>query len=181
MIDFILNTDVKLLNFINVAIKNSLFDAIMPVITWGGSFYLVIVAGLLCAFLFKKDKIFYAGSFVAVMFLARYSYRFLKLFFARGRPMFSYDWVNIIGFPLQSYAFPSGHSTVAFTCAVFMSFRFPKGRNYFLTVAAFVAFSRVYMGVHYPSDVLAGAVLGSLIAFLWHLFLEKLRSGRETA
>ena len=175
MTDYLVNIDVILLKLVNVTAKNSLFDLFMPVITLGGSFYLVITAGLTIAFFVKKEKVYFAGSFVAVMFISLYAYRFMKVFFERQRPVFSHEWVNIIGFPLESYSFPSGHSTIAFTWAVFMSLKYPRGRIYYLTIAGLVAFSRVYMGVHYPSDVFAGAILGSLIALAWNAFFERIR------
>ncbi|RMF92298.1 MAG: phosphatase PAP2 family protein [Candidatus Schekmanbacteria bacterium] len=175
MIEYFINLDADILRFINVIIKNSLLDYSMPVITYAGSFYLVILGGILCFFMVRRDKIYNISSFIIVMLTARYSYRFLKVFFARQRPMYSYDWVNIIGFPLQSYSFPSGHSTIAFTWAVFMALKYPKGRVYFLSAAFLVALSRVYMGVHYPSDVLAGAILGSFIALFCNYILEKIK------
>ena len=147
----------------------------MPIITWGGNFYFVILAGLAIALFVKREKVYYAGSFVVVMFISRYAYHFMKIFFERQRPMFSHEWVNVIGFPLQSYSFPSGHSTIAFAWAVFMSVKHPRGRIYFLTIAVLVAFSRVYMGVHYPSDVVAGAILGSFISLAWNAFFERMR------
>jgi len=175
MTDFLTNIDVTLLRFVNVTTKNSVFDLVMPVVTWGGSFYLIILAGLAIALFVKSEKVYYAGSFVVVMFISRYAYRFMKVFFERQRPIFSHEWINIIGFPLQSYSFPSGHSTIAFTWAIFMSIKHPRGRIYFLTIAALVAYSRVYMGVHYPSDVFAGAILGSFIALAWNGFFERIK------
>lgn len=175
MTDYLLNIDAFLLKLVNVTAKNTVFDMIMPVITLGGSFYLMLATGLVVALFVKKEKAYFAGSFVAVMFISVYAYRFMKVFFERQRPVFSYEWVNIIGFPLESYSFPSGHSTIVFTWAVFMSMKHPRDKMYYLTIAVLVAFSRVYMGVHYPSDVFAGAILGSFIAFSWNTFFERIK------
>jgi hypothetical protein len=70
------------------------------------------------------------------------------------------------------YSFPSGHSTVAFAIATSLSLRYPKPAVYIPLHlwALFVGYGRVYLGLHYPSDVLAGAAIGSGTALLVHLF-----------
>ncbi len=89
----------------------------------------------------------------------------LKPFVARLRP---YDvlLLDIILPPLSDYSFPSGHTTVAFTGAVVL-----WHINHIFGVGAFlfavmIAFSRIYLAVHYITDVLAGAMIGSLCAFV---------------
>ena len=75
---------------------------------------------------------------------------------------------------VDRYSFPSGHATSAFAIATSLSLRYPKF-YVFLPLhlwAFFVAYGRVYLGVHYPSDVLTGAALGSGTAIVVHLFRE---------
>jgi undecaprenyl-diphosphatase len=76
-----------------------------------------------------------------------------------GRPYV----VHMLGQRLQDHSFPSGHAQTAFALVTLIVFIF--GRRFWplFLVAAVVAYSRVYMGVHFPLDVLAGACLGSLI------------------
>lgn len=64
----------------------------------------------------------------------------------------------------DSYSFPSGHASTAFAAAVALSLVVPRAAPFALTLAALVAYSRVYLGVHYWTDILAGAVLGTLVA-----------------
>jgi undecaprenyl-diphosphatase len=66
----------------------------------------------------------------------------------------------------STHSFPSGHSTTSFACATVLAHYVPRLRVPFFVLAALIAFSRVYNAMHYPTDVLAGAVLGVLIALL---------------
>lgn len=66
----------------------------------------------------------------------------------------------------ETSSFPSGHATVAFACATVLALAVPRLRWPLFALAAVIAFSRVYVGVHYPLDVVAGAALGVLIGFV---------------
>ncbi len=66
----------------------------------------------------------------------------------------------------HSHSFPSGHATSAFAAAIVLGSAFPRLRWALLALAAAIAWSRVVVGVHYPLDVLGGAVLGTAIGVL---------------
>jgi membrane-associated phospholipid phosphatase len=76
------------------------------------------------------------------------------------------------------WSFPSGHATTAFAGAVALSYLWRRAAPLFFLLAAAIAFSRVYVGVHYPGDVLAGAALGSLVGLAW---VAAFRLPRRTA
>lgn len=59
---------------------------------------------------------------------------------------------------------PSGHSASAFAGAVVLAFLVPRAAPYLIALASVMAFSRIYVGVHWPSDVVAGAALGTAVA-----------------
>lgn len=81
------------------------------------------------------------------------------------------------------YSFPSNHALNIFCAAMFLSYFFPRWKIPFFTVATLVALSRVYNGVHYPSDIFFGALLGMMIAYIGaratHKFIKKLEERKN--
>jgi len=108
-----------------------------------------------------------AGLRVAAIMLATGAvglalYKVLKRTFVRERPFIRHAGISLAGAPLDRYSFPSGHTlhAVAFTwqaCAAF-----PELTVVLLPLALTIAASRVVLGLHYPTDVLVGALLGAL-------------------
>jgi membrane-associated phospholipid phosphatase len=96
----------------------------------------------------------------------------LKEIVKRDRPYATLANVHFSGAETgDPYSFPSGHATSAFALATSLSLRYPKPAVYIPLHlwALFVAYGRVYLGVHYPSDVLVGGVIGSGTAIIVHL------------
>jgi undecaprenyl-diphosphatase len=75
----------------------------------------------------------------------------------------------------DTYSFPSGHATVSFACATVLALAVPRLRVPLFALAALIACSRVYVGVHYPLDVLAGALLGYALARALRMLAAALR------
>ncbi|MCC6702534.1 MAG: phosphatase PAP2 family protein [Fluviicola sp.] len=105
----------------------------------------------------------------------------MKLGFKRERPYDTYpDQITKYGHG-GSYSFPSGHTSTAFAFATSMSINYPKW--YIIvpcyTYASAVGYSRMYLGVHYPSDVLVGALIGSASAVGTHYLFKFIRRKTE--
>jgi undecaprenyl-diphosphatase len=101
----------------------------------------------------------------------------LKYTVKRERPFVTYpDIINKSGKPTEDPSFPSGHTSTAFATATALSLEYPKwyviAPSY--VYAGTVAYSRMYLGVHYPSDVLVGALIGTGCAYLTHVVNKKL-------
>lgn len=90
--------------------------------------------------------------------------RYRQKLYPRLRPYLALPDTNTFRNPLKDHSFPSGHTTAIFASTVPYMIAYPVLTAVLLPLACTVGFSRIYLGLHYPSDVLAGAVIGSGVA-----------------
>ncbi len=101
---------------------------------------------------------------VVAVALADWSSVGIKALVGRDRPPLRYpEPKTLVPLPHDA-SFPSGHAATSFAAATTLAFAFPRLAPPLFVLAAAVAFSRVYVGVHYPLDVIGGAALGALVA-----------------
>jgi undecaprenyl-diphosphatase len=137
-----------------------------------------VLALVLCA-VYRRWGTFLL-TLVAVA-LADWSAAGIKALVDRPRPPLRYPEPKTLVPVPHDASFPSGHAATSFAAATMLSLAFPKFAPVLLLLASAVAFSRVYVGVHYPLDVIGGAVLGALIAIaLRRLVTAQLRSRQAT-
>ena len=97
--------------------------------------------------------------------------RVIKRFFRRRRPFIRLVRAIQVGRKPGSYSFPSGHAASSFAAATLMGIYFPRGTPWFRLVATMVGLSRIYLGVHYPGDVLIGGMTGAVLARIYRRML----------
>jgi undecaprenyl-diphosphatase len=93
-------------------------------------------------------------------------YKLLKKVFVRERPFITHTSIDLAMAPLDRYSFPSGHTLHAVSFAWQATAHFPELGWVLMPLAALIAGSRVVLGLHYPTDVLAGAAIGASLAEL---------------
>jgi undecaprenyl-diphosphatase len=170
--------DSWLFYLINKGLENPLFDSLMPFITANQSWYLVYFF-LILWLLFNKDKRLRYGLIVlivTIVFVDQMNSSFLKELFGRLRPCHTLSDIRLLVPCGGGKSFPSSHAANNFAAATVLSFFIKKYRYVYFATAFLVSFSRIYVGVHYPFDVLAGAVFGVAtgLLFVWiFIKLEK--------
>lgn len=162
--------DIKGLEYISVNCKNKTFDKIMPIITMMGNLGIVwfVISSLL---LLKVEyRIIGIGVILALILTTIIGEGLIKHIVRRKRPFDQMEEKLLINKPI-TYSFPSGHTASSFAAlAVFIQMNGKLGLM-LSPVATLIAFSRVYLKVHYPTDVIFGMMLGftcgiSVVSFL---------------
>ncbi len=124
---------------------------------------LYVIAGLI--FLYQER--WQMAQLIALAFvLERASYKFFKSTFRRNRPPDAIPGYKSEVIPSDQFSFPSGHTSAAFLMAGLLSFFYPLAAWLLFPWACSVGVARVMLGVHFPSDILAGALMGSVICSL---------------
>ena len=109
-----------------------------------------------------KPSVIMAGTGILGVIL----YKLLKKVFVRERPFITHSSIALAGAPLDRYSFPSGHTLHAVSFAWQASAHFPELSWVLVPLAALIAGSRMVLGLHYPTDVLVGAVIGASLGEL---------------
>lgn len=163
MYRLLITIDNRIFLFINHLPHTPVLDALA--LTLSGVLASTIVVWLLLSmWLFVREEIKDHWFFLPVVLASSLSLLIteivLKNFFSRVRPP---------GALLTDYSFPSGHATFAWALAVVLADKEPRVRWLFNGLAFLISLSRVYLGVHYPSDVVAGMFVGLVIGYfsLW--------------
>ena len=170
--DFFILLDHRFFEWINSGLANSWFDWLMPILrnksTWI-PLYVFIAAILLWKFRWKGLLIILL-TILTVAATDAVSSLVLKQYFQRLRPCNSelYDNLRLLIRCSPSFSLPSSHAANHFSMAVFWGITFFKKSKIILLTglvwASAISFAQVYVGVHFPSDVLVGALVGSSLA-----------------
>lgn len=162
-----MNLDVTLFMFLHgLAGYSSITDQL--VVFLASTFpYLLILAfvGLVVASAYpKREKLEILLVTAASSLIARFgAVELIRFFYHRPRPFITFNFHPLV--PESSWSFPSGHATFFFGMAMAIYLYNRKWGIWFFVAATFISLCRVIVGVHYPSDIIGGALIGCLVAF----------------
>jgi len=166
--------DNTLFIFINREMQTLLLNYLMVFFTLlGYGYVLALVVGIFL-YLYDRQRFWQNFIFFVIVALAGGTItQVLKFIIGRPRPVVVLSDVHVLVAPLTMNSFPSGHTQAIFTAAIFFIKETKKYMAVFLGIAVLVGLSRIYVGVHYPSDVLAGAIIGILVTELFYWLRAK--------
>ena len=178
MSDFLYSIDLMIFYFFNHTISLPILDKFFSLITSVNNWYIayVILLGISWTKGGKRGKIAVTGVILLIIVSDQTGYRLLKELFARPRPCdILTDVITPVGCT-GTYSFPSNHALNNFAAAFFFYKLFPKLKWVLFITAGLVAISRVYLGLHYPSDIIGGALIGIVFGYIFSklaLIVEK--------
>lgn len=158
-----MSLDQTILYWIQDNLSCGLLDLLMPKLTLlgsGGAIWLLAAGGMLCTKKYRRQGVILLAGLAVGVLVGNVC---LKNLIARPRPCWLDNSVKLLVSSPTDYSFPSGHtlaSTIGATVLTKTDRRFGWAA---IPIAAIIAFSRLYLFVHFPSDILAGAVLGVAI------------------
>lgn len=163
--------DLPILDWIRVNLTCPVLDAIMPLLTAlgnGGIIWILLALVLLLTSKHRTAGIKMAAALLIGLLVCNLA---MKPLFSRIRP-FDFQWeffnrvINLLIAAPQDYSFPSGHTIASFEAATVLLLYRRKWGIPALILACLIAFSRLYLYVHYPTDVICSIILGALIGIL---------------
>lgn len=176
MIDVLYQIDVAVFYFFNHTITNPFLDKFFMFITDVKNWYLTYLVLFFILF-FKGGRIgkISAGFMILLIITSdQFSSHLLKNLIERIRPCNVLPDVRTILGCSGTFSFPSTHAVNNFAAAAFFSKIFPKYKWVLFSSAFLVAISRPYLGLHYPSDTLGGAVVGIVLGYLFAIIVLKI-------
>ncbi|MEC7622006.1 MAG: phosphatase PAP2 family protein [Candidatus Neomarinimicrobiota bacterium] len=187
MLQSLINIDKSIFSFFNSTISNPIFDVFFPIITNQDIWTIPILIGVIILSIKggKRGKISSAILVIAIILADYSSAQILKPFFQRLRPSHELiDGIRLLVPKGGKYGFVSSHAANIFAAATVLSYFYIKYKKLFFTIAVLVAFSRVYVGVHYPADIFFGSLLGYGLAWIvltaWVMIkMRNLKAGKN--
>ncbi|MGO5064725.1 phosphatase PAP2 family protein [Clostridium sp. LCP25S3_F8] len=162
--NLIQNIDIYILDFIHKNIANNFLDKIMIFITSIGNLGLIWIGISLLLLISKRYRKVGVLCIASLFLSSLIGEVLLKNLVQRGRPFTAVEGINLLIKVPKSFSFPSGHTASSFAVATVVGRKIEKFKLPIYILAIAIAFSRLYLYVHYPSDVLVGALIGVISA-----------------
>ncbi|MDI6641904.1 MAG: phosphatase PAP2 family protein [Elusimicrobiota bacterium] len=153
--------DNEIFLMINKSIKSNCCDYFMLTMTMLGNILVIVPIAGMILFLHNRDSFKYKFLFlVTILLVGGIIVQLLKYIFNRPRPAGRLTDIKILVGPFKAHGFPSGHTQTIFTVALFLSKEIKRYLALFILIAIIVGISRIYVGVHFLSDIIGGAIIG---------------------
>jgi len=168
MIEFFDNIDTAVFLFFNVTLANPVTDLVMPVITSDWLLRVLYALAAVLLLIFGNAKLRWAALFSVLVLIVtdQLSAGLLKPLIGRLRPCHVLENINLLVDCGGGKSMPSSHAANAFGQAVLFAMLYRRWAWPLLVFAALIAISRVFVGVHYPFDILVGAIIGAAAGYV---------------
>ena len=175
MTNFLYSIDLSIFYFFNHTIATGFLDKFFSIITDVHSWYIayIILIGILLTKAGRKGKIAVLGIILVILVSDQLG-DLIKHLLQRVRPCNALDDVRMVIGCAGGYSFPSNHAVNNFAAAFYFYKLFPNLKLPLFITATLIALSRIYLGVHYPSDMLGGMIIGSVIGYLFGIATLKI-------
>lgn len=166
MIELINSFDKSVIEFIQNNLHSPIMDKIMVFITTLGDtglIWIIIGLALVISNKYRKVGFMVLGALLLGSILGE---GIIKNIVQRDRPFINMDGIDMLINTPITYSFPSGHTTSSFAAAGVLAISFKNKSVYVFVLAGLIAFSRLYLGVHFPTDIIVGIILGLSCSFI---------------
>lgn len=171
--DSLYMVDCLLFRNINKHYPHKLLNAFFKTITHLGGATSTIAVTLLFTFFSSSALQVTAIASAIALAVSHMPVAVIKKLYPRSRPYLALDEIHVLANPLKDHSFPSGHTTAIFSVVLPVILYSPLTAGFLLPVALLVGISRIFLGLHYPSDVLAGIILGSSVGLCSFLLMHQ--------
>lgn len=184
MAEFLYSIDLTVFYFFNHTLSAGLLDKVFSIITNVNNWYIayIILLGILLTKSGRQGRIAAVAVILMIAVTDQLQHKVIKEIFERIRPCNALsDVITPLGCN-GTFSFPSNHATNNFAVAVLFYRIYPNLKLPLFIAASLVAISRVYLGLHYPSDILGGVLVGSAFGYLFSVAAIKVNvwmEGRE--
>lgn len=181
MLQLIQTVDINALYWIQQNMRVSFLNMPMIILNRIGDYGIIWLLIIAVMMIWPKYRRVGLTALIAITFSLLICNIIIKPLVHRARPFEVYQYITVlINYPTD-FSFPSGHASSSFSVALVLMHAYKKKGAGFLILATLIAFSRLYVGVHYPTDILGGILTGILSGVLAVLVVKMLSNIRKPA